>query len=193
VNSNNLDDLFLASGEIQYSYKDLYAFAAYFHDRMQNHERRPEQPIGLCGSSSDEMIFIIASCWLLDIPFIVFNEQLPSQKLTEQINRLKPALIIADSPENIKYQHCLFINEFNPKKILRLGSNIHISWVQKAASVNPSSIFAYFFTSGTSGSPKIVPLKRRQMISAAESSTKNIHPAKMNAGCFVCLYTMSAA
>src|SRR5690606_4350634 len=39
-----------------------------------------------------------------------------------------------------------------------------------------SEIFGYFNTSGTSGKPKIVPLKRRQLLAAAKGSAENFRP-----------------
>ncbi len=41
---------------------------------------------------------------------------------------------------------------------------------------DPESVYSVVLTSGTSGIPKIVRLKRRQMISAAESAAKNVRP-----------------
>jgi O-succinylbenzoic acid--CoA ligase len=42
--------------------------------------------------------------------------------------------------------------------------------------IKENTIFGYFLTSGTTGKSKIVPLKRRQMISAAKASAKNFQP-----------------
>ncbi|MDZ7714699.1 MAG: AMP-binding protein [Balneolaceae bacterium] len=41
---------------------------------------------------------------------------------------------------------------------------------------DPEQIFGYFFTSGTTDKPKIVPLKRRQMYFAADASAENFKP-----------------
>ena len=43
-------------------------------------------------------------------------------------------------------------------------------------SIDDSQIFGYFFTSGTTSKPKIVPLKRRQIKAAAKASAQNFKP-----------------
>jgi O-succinylbenzoic acid--CoA ligase len=176
----NPQDLFLKTTARQYSYKDLFLFAEHFSQEIKKRGLRNNQPIGLCGPSSDEMIFMIASCWLFNIPFTVFNHHLSGPKIEQQFRRIQPNLIITSEPERINHHQILSFDSFKPEDILYSSPHFEQSSfnsIMAERPLNEDYILGYFFTSGTSSTPKIVPLKRRQMIAAAKSSAKNISPS----------------
>lgn len=172
---NTTDYLFLKSNAGAYSYAHLYNFTAHFKAYLDKKGFQPGIKIGILASSSDEVIFLVAACWLLDIPFICFIKNEKSEVLKQQIKTLKPAIIFTDEAQPIA-QPFTHINELPIEKWR--NSNVgHITQTE----VPDENIFGYFFTSGTTSNPKIVPLKRRQMKSAANASARNI---KLNAGDF---------
>ncbi len=126
------------------------------------------------------MIFIIASGWLLNIPFTVFNHHLPDQKIERQLRRIQPDLFITSNPQKVNHHQILSFASFNLEDVLDGSQRFEQSSfnnIMAERSLNEDQIFGHFFTSGTSSAPKIVPLKRRQLIAAAKSSVKNISPA----------------
>lgn len=176
----NPEDLFLKTKSKEYSYEDLTHFTTHFQKILQTCDIQVNQPIGLYGPSTDEMIFIVASCWLLDIPFVVFNHHLPTPKIEQQIGRIQPGLVIINDSAEIKDRLTLSFDSFKLIKILNGSQKLDDSSVKEILntdSSNENNIFGYFFTSGTSSAPKIVPLKRHQILSAAKSSAGNILPS----------------
>ncbi|HYW35798.1 MAG TPA: AMP-binding protein [Balneolaceae bacterium] len=175
MKNNNPENLFLESKTGRYSYADLHVFSDFFAKKMENFG---PQPVGICSASSDAMVFIFASCWIQNMPFVPFNPSLPEQKIQQQINRLQPGVMITDEPGALAHQSCLDIREFDPKKIINsTGNKVSTGHNPLELTAKKSDIFGYFFTSGTSGTPKIVPLKRRQLISAARGSAINLRPS----------------
>ncbi len=174
------NNLFLSSKDGNYTYGDLHTFTRYFEVILQRHNVNKRKPVGLCANSSDELIFIIAACWLQGIPFAPINPDSPEATLSDQIIRLEPSLIITDesnpTPDSV---HSINIDNINLEQVLSENSISSGQSFDESGSrdIKKENIFGYFFTSGTSGSPKVVPLKRRQMISAARSSAQNFHSA----------------
>ncbi|MBN2733125.1 MAG: AMP-binding protein [Balneolaceae bacterium] len=180
--------LFLASGEKNYTYRDLLSFADFFKELVTEYNIHVDHPIGLHTHSCDASIFIIASCWLYNIPLALFNPKAKDDTLTKQLTEIRPGLVITYSPDKKLSNHIptIPIVRFDPlEKITRdhplrsfsdLGPYHHPT--EKA--------FGYFFTSGTSDEPKIVPLKRRQMHVAAKASAQNFKP-KVNEAWLLCL------
>ena len=166
---------FLASTKHTYTYEELDRFLIFFKDLISEKSSSLRSPIAFLSESSDEFIFSIAACWKLGIPFIPLNPKLTSTKLEYQISLLKPSLILCDSKnsQRIKSDMSIIMDEhyltdaftFKKKGTKALSTTI-----------DTNDIFGYFFTSGTSNTPKIVPLKRQQMYSAAKSSAVNLLP-----------------
>jgi O-succinylbenzoic acid--CoA ligase len=150
----------------------LLAFAASFSGIMQKYDIQAGHPIGLCAASSDTLVFIIAACWINHIPFTTFDAESSPQERKQQIGQLQPGIIITDQPELLPSQGCLDIAEFK----LNAMSADTVPDRLPELTANENAVFGCFFTSGTSGTPKVVPLKRRQMMAAARNSAQNIHP-----------------
>jgi|AntDeeMinimDraft_5_1070356.scaffolds.fasta_scaffold04652_4 O-succinylbenzoic acid--CoA ligase len=173
------EHLFLRSAGGSFTYQDLQCYGEFLIRFLKNNNGiNGSRPIGLLASSSNTMVFIIAACWQLGIPFTVFNPNAKPLQLRKQINAINPQIIIGDSKTTAQFDDYTFINisQLNYAKAFERnrdkGEGSGIQVMRHCI----SKIFGYFFTSGTSGQPKIVPLKRRQMHAAAESSAKNIKP-----------------
>lgn len=171
------DDLFLASPRRYITYGELLHFSFRFAESMQPFETKPGAPIGICAVPSDTLVLIIAACWINDIPFISFNPAAPPGALGEQMRRIKLQLLITDREPNTLPDHitAIEVGHFATPHTTTAGE----AGAPYDLSAAPENIFGFFFTSGTAGRPKVVPLKRRQAVSAAKSSARNL-PLRAN-------------
>ena len=168
--------VFLSSQHGMYTYSDLDRFTGYFKDLVEEKADSLKWPVAFISESSDMLIFGIAACWKLGIPFIPINPNIKNDDLKKHLDALKPVLIFCDTAnrgrlgdENvIKMDENFFLNAFTYDT-----RNMELP---EPDSFDDDRIFGYFFTSGTTSKPKIVPLKRRQIKSAAEASAQNFRP-----------------
>ncbi len=159
-----------------FTYSDLDRFTAFFKDILERKSDSLKWPIAFLSESSDMLVFAIAACWKLGIPFIPLNSKLPQEELERQINELNPSLIFTDTRSRgrvfgedvIVMDENFFLNAFT--------FDIRSMELPDESKIKESEVFGYFFTSGTSGVPKVVPLKRRQIIAAAKASAENFRP-----------------
>lgn len=174
----NPENLFLGSSFGLHTYGDLEKFERFFLQSLFDFEHNFDQPIGFLSSSTDTLIFAIAACWKLGIPFVPFDPKATSEELKNQINRINPGLVFVDQEHNrlLDYEHKIDIKQLDLSRSLDIEVEQSLSAQNYKPSIEADQIFGYFFTSGTSGTPKIVPLKRRQMLFSAETSAQNFKP-----------------
>ncbi|MDZ7714700.1 MAG: hypothetical protein U5J95_00655 [Balneolaceae bacterium] len=67
------EDLFLASRSGLRTYGDLKKFEQFFLQFLIDYDYDLNKPVGFVSDSCDELIFAIAACWNLGIPFVCFN------------------------------------------------------------------------------------------------------------------------
>lgn len=180
--------LFLASNGKNYTYRDLFSFGVFFKKFIAEYDIHADRPIGLHAYSSDASIFIIATCWLYNIPFVPLNPKAKRDTLTKQFNEIHPGLIITSSTDVKLSGHIpiIPINRFDPLEKISHDRFLNSSPDFGRYYYPDIETFGYFFTSGTSGNPKIVPLKRRQMHAAAKASAQNLQPGA-NEAWLLCL------
>lgn len=172
------DDLFLGSSFGLHSYKDLNQFQEFFLQFLFDFDHDFDKPVGFLAPSTDTLIFAISACWKLGIPFVTFDTKAPSKKLTNQIEAIDPGIIFIDPDKvsGIKYADQIDIRQLDISRSLSIDVEPGFRSKSFEPSTSPDNIFGYFFTSGTSGDPKIVPLKRRQVHYAAKASAENFKP-----------------
>jgi O-succinylbenzoic acid--CoA ligase len=173
-------DLFLESEDNAYLYDDLRQFEHYLLDYLTNTSHNLEYPLGLSAPSSDELVFLIAACWRLGIPFVPLDPNLSNQELTYRLNQLQIKTVITDQADSFNDEsiNTVSTEEFDLQNIIQPDFEPQ-EWVQEQKqNVQADQPLGYFFTSGTSGTPKVVPLKRRQILFAAENSKKNLKPRR---------------
>jgi O-succinylbenzoic acid--CoA ligase len=168
--------VFLTSEHGMYTYSDLERFTGYFLDTIKQKSDSTKWPVAFLADSSDLLIFAIAACWKLGIPLIPLSPKLSKNELESVIHELNPSLIFCDSANR---------NRLSGEDVVHLDENFFLNAftfdtrelkLPDPAKIKDSSIFGYFLTSGTTGKSKVVPLKRRQMISAAKASASNFQP-----------------
>lgn len=168
--------VFLASEHGMYTYSDLERYTGFFLDIIKQKSDSVKWPIAFLSESSDLLIFSIAAAWSLGIPIIPLSPKLSQKELEEIIHELSPSLIFCDTANRsrlsgedvIHVDENFFLNAFTfDTRNLKLPDS---------SKIKETEVFGYFLTSGTTGRSKIVPLKRRQMISAAKASSRNFQP-----------------
>lgn len=178
--SPHSDALFLASQQGLRTYGDLRRYTDFFQDRLKQADQRRTELVGFLMPSCDELIMAIAACWRLGIPFTCLNPDAPQSEIEDQLQRLAPGVLVLDRnwKKKISYNPHISVNEIKLEKGLakrKTGPQSGAESISRSQ-IDPEQVFGYFFTSGTSSSPKIVPLKRRQMYYAAAASAKNFRP-----------------
>ncbi|MGM0546133.1 MAG: AMP-binding protein [Bacteroidota bacterium] len=175
------DDLFLGSSFGLHSYADLEKFEQFFLQFLFDFDHDFDKPVGFLSQSSDTLVFSIAACWKLGIPFVCFDAKAPSNKLQQQFDTIKPGLVFGNQNllQKITHPDLIDINQLDLTRSLNIDVVMGFEAENFTPNTDPDNIFGYFFTSGTtSGTPKIVPLKRRQILYAAKSSAENFEPRK---------------
>lgn len=182
------EDLFLASRNGLHTFGDLSTFKRFFLQFLFDYDYNFKSPVGFLCSSSDELIFALSACWQLDIPFVCFPPDAPRNEIRQQAARIKPNLVFCDNNNQriLDSEICLSIDQLTLKRALSADTHLSHRAQSYSPDLDPNHVFGYFFTSGTTGKPKIVPLKRRQMYYAAEASAQNFRP-RVNHFWLLCL------
>lgn len=125
---------------------------------------------------------------MLGIPFICFNPNAHPEEIQSQIEELKPGLIFTGEGLSFEGDTDLEINlqQFDLDRIAEMDIELSHKAKNHNPRNKPEDVFGYFFTSGTTAEPKIVPLKRRQMLYATYASAKNFKP-RVNHFWLLCL------
>lgn len=169
---------FLASRRGLYTYAHLDRFRRFFLRFLTEYGHSPERPVGFLAESSDELIFALAACWQLGIPFCCFDPHAPKKEFEEHLQQIRPGYLFYGEKHTGKAP----VDHSAPMSALQLDRALEEQAAPAGndekirARTRPDTVFGYFFTSGTSGPPKVVPLRRRQMHFAAEASARNFRP-----------------
>src|SRR6056297_410191 len=162
---------FLASEQTLYDYAHLYGFCSRFKDITSRFDISDSRPLALLSRSSDELTFVVAACYLLKIPFVPLNPAVTDSELQTFISQINPAVFYTD--EENSSRTCYFPVMNVPREAMNIISNGNGI---TSPSSDPEKMLGYFFTSGSSGQPKAVPLKRRQILFATSASAINFKP-----------------
>lgn len=172
------DDLFLGSSFGLHSYDDLKKFERFFLQFLFDFDHDFDKPVGFLAPSSDTLVFAIATCWNLGIPFVPLDTNAAPKELKQQTAAIDPGIIFTDQElqGKLDYPNCVPISQLDLTRALDVEVTFGYGAKHFNGATDPEDIFGYFFTSGTSGTPKIVPLKRRQVYFATAASAKNFKP-----------------
>jgi len=162
---------FLASEQTLYDYAHLYGFCSRFKDITSRFDISDSRPLALLSRSSDELTFVVAACYLLKIPFVPLNPAVTDSELQTFISQINPAVFYTDEENSSRTGDFPVMNV--PREAMNIISNGNGI---TSPSSDPEKMLGYFFTSGSSGQPKAVPLKRRQILFATSASAINFKP-----------------
>lgn len=153
-----------------YTTVDLLRFTAELKKRVPN----GDLPVAIVTNRSARSVLAIASCWLLERPIIPLPFRATIQEYDHYLSVCDIGYLIApeDHPIvahlpnlNLGGTEWVDVNTFNLNEVTEIEPS--------NAEFNPDKLFGYFFTSGTSGKPKTVPLRRKHIIAAVKSSSSN--------------------
>ena len=172
------ESLFLASKRGLRTYNDLNKYSSFFLQLLLDFEADLSRPVGFMMHSCDELIMAISSCWRLGLPFICLNPNSTSFEIKQQLDELEPGVLFVEKElsKNLPPGKLIFLDQLKVDHALKMDLELSATAKNFEPDSGPDQIFGYFFTSGTTGLPKIVPLKRRQMLFAADSSADNFKP-----------------
>lgn len=162
---------FLASEKEIYDYDNLYTFAEWFRKRLEPYKVSDEHPVLIFARSCNEQVFTVAACWFLQLPFISLSPGMTDPELEAVLARIQPAIAVTDADNRSRLRK--IPNMLIEKEQISKRGQVDISGF---SSGDPEKLMGYFLTSGSTGSPKIVPLKRRQILFATHASGENFKP-----------------
>src|SRR5699024_1612520 len=87
--------LFLATDNCSYSYNDLQRFEEILAKSTRADHISDNAPLGLFAHSCDALVFAIAACWRLGMPFVCLHPNTPRLRLQKQIDSLNISVIYA--------------------------------------------------------------------------------------------------
>lgn len=179
-------DIFIRTSKLGLSRATTLSFAQSLqtHLRRRDIDFKPEAPLAIRADKSLQTALTITACWFLEIPFIALPpsaSELEYQNLLAKITPLRLSATSAARPSPFLDSFPrLEIEELFESFVALLETSSHSGTTPDLIadwpdfSHNPDSLFGYFFTSGTTGDPKIVPIYRGQIIAAASASMENI-------------------
>jgi len=180
------ESLFISSFKRTFTYGDQIDFASLFRDKITYFISGPIDQVVLLLPESELSVAIIAACWMLDITFIPLSTRWTPKEIQSRLDTLDYQLIISTEEFSTNllpdYEPILLVDE----DWLAESESNPITATDSLPEPDPNSIFAKLFTSGSSGRPKLVPLKRRQMETAARSARHNF-PLIQNELWLLCL------
>jgi len=165
---------FLATKEKRYTYNDLYVFAEKLRDQISDLHPSEKKPLLLFADSTAETVLVIASAFLLKFPIFTLHPETTHFELEEVLKLIEPSAIYAPKLKEAGLLKMYPFLDFDEETENSTAIPDFTDFKFDA----PENLAGYFLTSGSTGSPKIVPIKRRQVLFGAESSSKNIKPAK---------------
>lgn len=163
---------FLSTEHQSFTYKNLYQFCERIQTQFEAIQPNKERPIFIVSDSSVETVFIIAASFLLKVPILPIHPETNTYELESILDQAEPSAVFSNKA------HSMNLLEKYPK--LELPDEIFFFNEEDSSAElvidEPEQLAGYFLTSGSTGIPKIVPIKRRQVFFAASSSAENFKP-----------------
>jgi o-succinylbenzoate---CoA ligase len=182
----NPSDIFIQTSKFGISRATTLSFAQSLHTHLRQRDLNftPEAPLALRADKSLQTALTITACWILEIPFIALPPSASENEYQNLLGTITPLALSATSAA----RPSPFLDSFPRLEIqdlfdrfvalLETSSSDNFSTVSNSTCPdlfhNHDSLFGYFFTSGTTGDPRIVPIYRSQIIAAASASLANI-------------------
>ncbi|TVR17637.1 MAG: hypothetical protein EA391_04280 [Balneolaceae bacterium] len=166
-------NIFLKTAEESYTYKDLYRYTAALQSKKNENGWQDDDLILILSPSDADLILLIAAAFLLEIPILPMHPESTEREISYVLKTIKPAAVYA------KQRNGMDLLSGIPSLTIDstdLESADEFSFESNPFK-NPNGYAGCFLTSGSTGNPKIVPIKRRQVLFQADSSAKNFRPS----------------
>lgn len=164
---------FLSTKNETYTYQNLYWFSSRLQRQLRDLNPSDTNPLLIISESTVETVFLIAACFLMRIPILPLHPDTNERELEDILEYLKPAAIYNADGQSLELLSHIPTLDIN-KEMFTVEDEAELS---QLTFEEPSRIAGYFLTSGSTGSPKIVPVNRRQVLFAASASSKNFKPS----------------
>jgi O-succinylbenzoic acid--CoA ligase len=165
---------FLSTEKSDFTYRDLYSFTGNLQHILQPYKPGNDHPLMIVSENTTEVALSIAACFLLKIPVFPLLKNSTARDLEKILSEIKPcAILSSEQNSSIKFGDIPVLN-IAEERLKYSDSDQPAGYVFD----EPEHFAGYFLTSGSTGQPKIVPVKRRQVFFGAFSSIKNFRPAR---------------
>ena len=165
---------FLSSENTRYTYANLYGFTFQLLQSIDNYTFTASSPLLIHTATSEKKVFLLSAAFLLKIPVMVLHHDTTEQELENILQKISANVIYSDFDYSSEKLRNLYQIDIPDDYLIEKES-----WREDLFSLSdPTSVAGLFLTSGSTSSPKIVPVKRRQVFVAANSSAQNFKPGK---------------
>lgn len=148
--------------------KKIFGMAARLREKIE-----PDQRPIILPSTDPKAPEIIAACWVAGIPVMPVPDKLSKAQISVIRTKLEPVAIAATEQRAVDFPGLPYIQVGQDTGYG--GSGL------EQADIPADRAFAYMFTSGSSGEPKLVRLTRANMEAAARASIETLKPAEGSA------------
>jgi acyl-CoA synthetase (AMP-forming)/AMP-acid ligase II len=156
---------FLASENELYDYRNLYSFAVWFKNIIEPLKVSEKRPLLIFDDSSDQQVFTIAACWLLQIPFFPLSPAMTDPEIGNVLGKISPAAVVTDSDTETRFGDLPVIQI--PKDKLSMMKIVDES---QFSSGHPEKCLGYFLTSGSTATPRCARRGAARVASVAAAS-----------------------
>jgi o-succinylbenzoate---CoA ligase len=157
---------FLSTSQHCYTRDDLFRYAYGLRETIGDTSGN----VALLTNDKTKAILIIASAWINGITFVPIPGDLRGRALRDYLTGTGAEILIGDDDPEIA--GAIQTIRFLPLESIKTAQIPAIN-----IPIDDDQVFGIFSTSGSSGRQKLVPLKRRQMLSAA-ASTALMNPVR---------------
>lgn len=167
---------FLKTDEKLYHYHHLYAFASQLEKVLQGEgwTQGMNRPLLLTAEPDPKLIFLIAASFILKVPVLPLHPKISAGELTKIITLTDPLLQFS----NEGVSHPLFRERQLSVTMIDSSLNSGDDFIHATHFTDPDLTAGLFLTSGSTGAPKLVPLKRSQIFHAAKASSTLLKPQR---------------
>jgi fatty-acyl-CoA synthase len=125
--------------------------------------------VGLVGTNSATVPLLLYASAMAGVPFTAVNYRLADERLRSVVERVAPALVVADAATRARIQgvrglECLAQHE--------LATRLEHAEAAGDLQVDPDAVAIWLFTSGTTGEPKAALLRHRHLVSYVLSTVE---------------------
>ena len=173
-------DIFLESERLTVTYGELAGITHAIDLQVSRQDLfySQQNPLLVPAIPGESLILFLAACQLLKLPVFPFNPDLSEEEITAIFASFPNSCLVTlgGQPDSIAVSTFRKLTIEIPRQADARPDLINRYCKELPA--QPEKILLYLHTSGTSGPTKIVPVKNRQMLFAAQANAQQLWPGK---------------